>query len=86
MLLLLGAAMAPIFPIALSAFLDRARHSSDTSFLFALSGFGGSVFPWLVGSISAHTGSLRAGLLIGPSTLLAMIALLPLLGMRLRKS
>ena len=85
-IMLLGAAMAPIFPIALSAFLDRARHSSDTSFLFALSGFGGSVFPWLVGSISAHTGSLRAGLLIGPSTLLAMIALLPLLGMRLRKS
>jgi fucose permease len=85
-ILLLGAAMAPIFPLALSAFLDRARHSSDTSFLFALSGFGGSVFPWLVGTISAHTGSLRAGLIAGPATLLAMIALLPLLGMRVRKN
>ena len=81
-ILLLGAALAPVFPIALTGFLDRARHSSDTRFILALSGFGGSTFPWLVGAISAHTGSLRIGLMTGPAILLAMIAMLPLLGVR----
>jgi fucose permease len=79
-ILLLGAALAPIFPVALAAFFDRARHSSDTRFVLALSGFGGSVLPWLAGWISGHAGSLRAGLLAGPAVLLAMTAMLPLLG------
>jgi fucose permease len=77
---LTGAAIASIFPVALAAFLDRARHSSDTRFILALSGFGGVFFPWLVGALSAHTGSLRTGLLAAPATLLAMFALLPALG------
>jgi fucose permease len=81
-ILLLGAALAPIFPIALATFLDRARHSSDTRFIFALSGFGGVVFPWLVGAISSQAGSLRMGLVAGPVTLLAMIALRPALSVR----
>ena len=79
-ILLLGAALAPVFPIALAAFFDRARHSSDSRFVLALSGFGGAVFPWLVGFISARSGSLRAGLLAGPAVLLVMTILLPLLG------
>ena len=78
--LLLGAALAPVFPVALAAFFERARHSSDTRFVLAISGFGASVFPWLVGWISSQTGSLRAGMASGPVTLLAMIAMLPLLG------
>ena len=78
--LLLGLALAPIFPVALAAFLDRARHSSDSRFILALSGFGGSLFPWLAGWISSRTGSLQAGLLIGPATLLSMMGMLPLLG------
>lgn len=77
--LLLGAALAPVFPVALAAFFERARHSSDTRFVLAVSGFGASVFPGLVGWISAHTGSLRAGMGSGPVTLLAMIVMLPLL-------
>lgn len=81
-ILLLGAALAPVFPVALAAFFDRARHTSDSRFVLALSGFGGSVFPWLAGWVSSHTGSLRAGLVVGPVTLLAMIALLPLLNVR----
>jgi fucose permease len=80
--LLLGAALAPVFPVALAAFLDRARHSSDTRFILAFCGFGGAVFPWLVGAISARAGSLRVGLMAGPVTLLAMIALLPVLRVR----
>lgn len=77
--LLLGASLAPVFPVALSAFFDRARHSSDSRFVLAVSGFGGSVIPWLVGLISAHSGSLRQGLLVTPAVLLTMVLMLPLL-------
>ena len=79
-ILLLGAALASVFPVVLAAFFDRARHSSDTRFVIGLSGFGGSALPWLVGWISFHLSSLRIGLLLGPATLLVMTAMLPLLG------
>jgi MFS transporter, FHS family, glucose/mannose:H+ symporter len=81
-ILALGAALAPIFPVALSIFFDRARHSSDSRFILALSGFGGSLFSWLAGSISSHTGSLRGGLAVGPVTLLAMASMLPFITSR----
>jgi FHS family glucose/mannose:H+ symporter-like MFS transporter len=76
-ILLLGVALAPVFPVALAAFFDRARHTSDSRFILAFSGFGGSVFPWLVGFISARSGSLRISLLVGPAVLLTMNLLLP---------
>ncbi|HUB52622.1 MAG TPA: MFS transporter [Terracidiphilus sp.] len=76
-ILLLGSTLAPIFPVALANFFDRARHSSDSRFVLALSGFGASVFPWLVGSISSHSGSIGTGLIAGPVTLLIMTAMLP---------
>ncbi len=79
-ILLLGIALAPIFPVALAAFFDRARHSSDSRFVLAVSGFGGSVFPALVGWISSYSGSLRTALIAGPATLLVMAAILPMLG------
>ncbi|MFP5204362.1 MAG: hypothetical protein ACLGSH_03290, partial [Acidobacteriota bacterium] len=79
-ILLLGLALAPVFPVALAGFFDRARRSSDSRFVLALSAFGGAVFPWLAGAISTHAGSLRIGLLTLPMTLLLMAAMLPLLG------
>lgn len=79
-ILLLGLALAPVFPVALAAFFDRARLSSDSRFVLALSGFGGAVFPWLVGALSSRAGSLRMGLLVLPATFLVMTALFPLLG------
>lgn len=81
-ILLIGVALAPIFPVALAAFFDRARHSSDSRFILALSGFGGSLFPWLVGSVAFHSGSLRSGLIAGPATLLVMNLLLPFMATR----
>ncbi len=77
--LLLGLALAPVFPLALAEFFERARLSSDSRFVLALSGFGGAVFPWLVGIVSSHTASLRVGLVILPATLLVMAAMLPLI-------
>lgn len=83
-ILLIGVALAPIFPVALAAFFDRARHSSDSRFILALSGFGGSLFPWLVGWVAFHSGSLRSGLIAGPATLLVMNLLLPFMATRER--
>lgn len=79
-LLLLGLALAPVFPVALAAFFERARQSSDSRFVLALSGFGGAVFPWLAGAVSSRSGSLRAGLLTLPVCFLLMNGMLPLLG------
>lgn len=80
--LLLGVLLAPVFPVLLAMFFDRARHSSDSRYVLSVSGFGGSILPWLVGAISSHTGSLRTGFLTGPAVLLVMTALLPLLSNR----
>jgi FHS family glucose/mannose:H+ symporter-like MFS transporter len=77
--LLLGLALAPVFPLALAEFFERARLSSDSRFVLALSGFGGAVFPWLTGVVSWRASSLRMGLAIMPVTLLLMTAMLPLL-------
>jgi fucose permease len=75
----LGAALAPIFPLLLARFFARARHSSDSRWVLAVCGFGGSVLPWLTGWISAHSGSLRTGLMVIPASLLLMVCLLPIL-------
>ncbi len=81
-ILLLGIALAPVFPVGLAVFFDRARHSSDSRFVLAVSGLGASFFPWLAGWISYRAASLRSGLMIGPVTLLAMTILLPLIAAR----
>lgn len=81
-MLILGAALGPVFPLLLARFFASTRRSSDSRWVLSICGFGGSVVPWLTGSISTHTGSLRLGLLIVPAALLLMIALMPLLRTR----
>jgi fucose permease len=76
-MILLGAALAPIFPILLAAFFARTRHSSDSRWVLAICGFGGSVLPWVTGFVSSHSGSLRLGLLTVPAALLIIAILLP---------
>lgn len=76
----LGAALAPIFPLLLARFFARARHTSNSRWVLAVCGFGGSVLPWLTGWISDRSGSLRLGLLTVPAALLIMVCLLPALG------
>ncbi len=74
---MLGAALAPIYPLVISGFFARARHTSDSRWVLATAGFGGSVLPWLAGWISNHTGSLRVGILTIPAAMLLMIFVLP---------
>jgi len=76
---LLGAALAPIYPLIIAGALARARHTSDSRWVLATAGFGGSVLPWLAGWISSSTGSLRVGMLILPAALLLMALVLPTL-------
>jgi MFS transporter, FHS family, glucose/mannose:H+ symporter len=76
---LLGESLAPIYPLVIAGSMARARRTFDSRWVLATAGFGGSVLPWLAGWISAHTGSLRMGMLIVPSALLLMVFLLPTL-------
>jgi len=76
---ILGAALAPIFPLLLAMFFRSARHSSDSRWVLSLCGFGGSVLPWCTGWVSAQSGSLRLGLITLPLAMMLMIAMLPLL-------
>ncbi len=73
----LGAALAPIFPLLLARFFAGARNSADSRFILAICGFGGSVVPALTGFISARSGSLRLGLITVPVALLLMVCLMP---------
>jgi fucose permease len=78
-MLLLGIATAPVYPLLVAASFGRVHQISDTRWILAAAGFGGSVLPWLTGWLSAHFGSLRIGILTLPAALLAMILLLPFL-------
>lgn len=73
----LGAALAPVYPLVIAGSLARGRQTSDTRWVLATAGFGGSVLPWAVGWISNHTGSLRIGMLTIPAALLLMALVLP---------
>jgi fucose permease len=76
-MLILGAALAPVFPLMLARFFARARNASDSRWVLSICGFGGSVLPWLTGWISASSGSLRIGLATVPIALVSILLLLP---------
>lgn len=76
-----GLGLAAIYPILVTwlvkAFDERSRRIG--AIMFALAGMGGATLPWLVGTTSTKTGSLRAGLLIplaGCITMLGLTALM----------
>jgi FHS family glucose/mannose:H+ symporter-like MFS transporter len=57
-----GLALGPIYPLCLSRVMALAHDSPNTKWVFATSGFGGALLPWMTGKLSAHHGSLRVGL------------------------
>jgi fucose permease len=79
-MIVLGAALAPVFPLLVARFFSGADDSSDSRWILATCGFGGSVLPWLTGWISATSHSLRLGLTTVPAALLLMLCMLPVLG------
>lgn len=76
---LLGASLAPIYPLVLAASFARTRRTADSRWILFTAGFGGSVLPWVAGFTSTHTDSLRAGMLTIPAALLIMALILPTL-------
>ena len=82
-MLLLGAALAPVFPLLISRFFARAQ-VKHLRWVLSVSGFGGSVLPWATGQISSSANSLRLGLCTVPAALVVMICLLPLVQVRQR--
>jgi len=75
----LGASLAPTYPLVLSGFFARTRHSADSRWILFTAGFGGSVLPWVAGFVSAHTASIRTGMLTVPVALILMAILIPAL-------
>lgn len=79
-MLVLGAALGPVFPLLLARFFARAPASADSRWVLAVCGFGGSVLPWATGAISSHAHSLRLGLAVVPCALFLMACTMPALG------
>jgi MFS transporter, FHS family, glucose/mannose:H+ symporter len=73
----LGAALAPTYPLVISGFFARTSQTAHSRWILFTAGFGGSVLPWIAGSISTRTGSIRAGMLVVPAGLLLMTLILP---------
>jgi MFS transporter, FHS family, glucose/mannose:H+ symporter len=73
--ILAGLMLAPIFPLCLANVLTLTHDSPESKWIFAISGLGGAVLPWMTGEFSAHSGSLRVGLLVPPLALGVMIIL-----------
>jgi fucose permease len=67
-----GLGMAPIFPVVVAAYADRAG-ASASGLVFSAAGLGGATTPWLVGFVSTASGSLRMGLVTVSALILAMI-------------
>lgn len=62
--MLAGLMLAPIFPLCLSRVLAVTDRPAESRWVFAVSGLGGSVLPWMTGQIAAASGSLRTGLMV----------------------
>lgn len=76
--ILLGLALAPIFPSTFALLLRRQPPARTAGTVLAVSGLGAALFPWLMGAVSTHTGSLRLAMLVPaalvPALLLTTVA------------
>ncbi|HZU09068.1 MAG TPA: MFS transporter [Pseudacidobacterium sp.] len=61
---LIGLTLAPVFPLCISRLLGLTDKPSQSRWVFALSGLGGAVLPWMTGQLASFQGSLRVGLLV----------------------
>jgi len=76
--LLLGLALAPFFPSTFAILMARRPTARDAGFILAVSGLGAALFPWLMGVVSTHSGSLRIAMVV-PLALALTLLLLSLL-------
>jgi MFS transporter, FHS family, glucose/mannose:H+ symporter len=70
-----GLVLGPIFPLCLAKALTTVKDPARAKWVFAVSGLGAAVFPWITGLVSSREGSLRVGLLVPVLALTTMILL-----------
>ena len=75
--ILLGLALAPIFPSTLALLLREQPPARVAGSIIAVSGLGAALFAWLMGTTSTHFGSLRLAMGI-PALLIPGMLLLTL--------
>jgi FHS family glucose/mannose:H+ symporter-like MFS transporter len=75
--LLLGLALAPFFPTTFALLIEHRPTAREAGFVLAVSGLGAALFPWLMGVVSTHSGSLRTAMAV------PFVLALALLGMSL---
>ncbi len=61
---LIGFTLAPVFPLCISRLLGLTDDPTQSRWVFAVSGLGGAVLPWMTGQFAALQNSLRIGLLV----------------------
>ncbi len=76
-----GLGLACLFPLLIAWMVERyGKHARRTGNVpFALASIGGATMPWLVGFVSTHAGSLRAGIAVPAAGCLVMVGLQALL-------
>ena len=77
--LLLGLGLAPFFPSTFGILMRRRPHSQQAGIILAASGLGAALFPWLMGYVSTHIGSLRVAMAVpaGLTLLLVLMTFFP---------
>jgi FHS family glucose/mannose:H+ symporter-like MFS transporter len=73
--LLLGLSLAPFFPSTFGILLRRRPHSHQAGTIMAASGLGAAIFPWLMGYVSTHSGSLRVAMAVPAALVLLLLAM-----------
>ncbi len=72
--ILLGLALAPVFPSTFALLLRRNPSARIAGVVLAVSGLGAALFPWLMGAVSTYSGSLRLAMIVPALLVPAMFA------------
>lgn len=73
--ILLGLALAPVFPSTFGLLLQHNVQARVAGTLLAVSGLGAALFPWLMGFASTQLGSLRTAMIVPALLVPAMLVL-----------
>ena len=84
--LLLGLALAPFFPSTFAILIAHRPTARQAGFILAVSGLGAALFPWMMGVVSTHSGSLRIAMAVPFTLALALLSLSTLSAGRFRTS
>ncbi len=72
---LLGLSLAPFFPSTFGILMRRRPTSHQAGTVIAVSGLGAAIFPWAMGAVSTHFGSLRIAMGVPMAMALLLLAL-----------